>query len=69
MAKVNVAKTRVQPANSLQVKFFVARAMMAGELVAVPIFLSRATFAMGLPLFSPRGWLSQTDLNVTGETA
>ncbi len=34
-------KNRVQPANSLQVKFFVSRALMGGELVAVPIFLSR----------------------------
>ncbi len=43
--EVDVAKNRVQPANSLQVKCFVSRVMTEGELVAAPIFLSRTTFA------------------------
>ena len=42
----NFWKNRVQPANSLQAKYFVSRAMM-GELVAVPIFRSRPTFTTG----------------------
>ena len=36
-------KNRVQPADSLQAKSVVLRAIMGGELVAVPIFRSRAT--------------------------
>ena len=45
--KVYVAKNRVQPANSLEAKWFVSRAMTGSELVAVPIFRSRSTFATG----------------------
>ena len=40
-------KNRVQPANSLQSKCFVSRAMTGSELVAVPIFRSCTTFATG----------------------
>ena len=38
MVEVKAAKNRVQPANLLQAKCFFSRAMMGGELVAVPIF-------------------------------
>ena len=45
LTPVATQKNRVQPANSLQVKCFSSRVMTGGELVAVPIFLSRTTFA------------------------
>ena len=38
VAKVDVAKNRVQPANSLQVKFFVSRAMMGANWWQSPFF-------------------------------
>ncbi len=48
MVKVYVAKNRVQPANSLQAEWFVSRAVMGSELVAVPIFAEHR-FYPGLP--------------------
>ena len=47
MVEVKVAKNQVQPANSLQAKCFVSWVMTGGELVAVPDFPSRTTFATG----------------------
>ena len=43
----DLAKKRVQPANSLQVKYFFSRVMTGSELVAVPDFLFCTTFATG----------------------
>ena len=47
MVRVNFAKNRVQPAKSLQAEPVVSRAMTGSELVAVPVFRSRTTFATG----------------------
>ncbi len=52
VVEVKVAKNRVQPANSLHAKCFFW-GMMGDELVAVPIFRARTTFAV--PLRSEHG--------------